>query len=158
MDVWPKHYEVGLTVQVSTKLNRSHLITGQEAIILPCLGRTEMDIQASGAQFVTVENSMGIVHRSTGSLSPASPDLRSEPWIVSELARATLGNQHLEWERLAGNYDEIRDLMEQSLTGFDDYNARVRQPAGFALPNPPEITKPFHTLRESPIMHIRLGR
>ena len=137
--------KVGLTVQVSTKLNRSHLITGKEAIILPCLGRTEMDIQASGAQFVTVENSMGIVHRSTGGLSPASPDLRSEPWIVSELARATLGNQHLEWERLAGNYDEIRDLMEQSLTGFDDYNARVRQPAGFALPNPPRDHQAFST-------------
>ena len=137
--------KVGLTVQVSTKLNRSHLITGKEAIILPCLGRTEMDIQASGAQFVTVENSMGIVHRSTGNLSPASPDLRSEPWIVSELARATLGNQHLEWERLAGNYDEIRDLMEQSLTGFDDYNARVRQPAGFALPNPPRDHQAFST-------------
>ncbi len=137
--------KVGLTVQVSTKLNRSHLITGKEAIILPCLGRTELDIQASGAQFVTVENSMGIVHRSTGGLSPASPDLRSEPWIVSELARATLGNQLLEWERLAGNYEEIRDLMEQSLTGFDDYNARVRQPAGFALPNPPRDHQAFST-------------
>ena len=92
--------KVGLTVQVSTKLNRSHLVTGKEALILPCLGRTERDIQVSGEQFVTVENSMGIVHRSTGGLTPASLDLRSEPWIVSQLALATLGDEHLDWEQL----------------------------------------------------------
>ena len=82
---------VGLTVQVSTKLNRSHLVTGQTALILPVLGRTEIDVQASGPQFVTVENSMSVVHRSTGRLKPASPHLRSEPWIVAELGHRLHG-------------------------------------------------------------------
>ena len=104
---------VGLTVQVSTKLNRSHLVTGKEALILPCLGRTERDLQPSGPQFVTVENSMGVVHRSTGSLPPASEHLRSEPWIVAQLAKHTLSDSPLEWTSLAENYDDIRDLMER---------------------------------------------
>ena len=136
---------VGLTVQVSTKLNRSHLVTGKEALILPCLGRTERDLQPSGAQFVSVENSMGVVHRSTGNLAPASEHLRSEPWIVAHLAEKTLGNSALEWTSLAENYDRIRDLMEQSLNGFDDYNERVRSPSGFALPNPPRDEQRFNT-------------
>ena len=136
---------VPLTVQVSTKLNRSHLVTGKEAIILPCLGRTERDEQASGAQFVTVENSMGIVHRSTGGLNPASGKLRSEPWIVAQLAQATLGDETLPWRHLVENYDRIRDLMEASLNGFDNYNERVRQPNGFALPNPPRDAQEFQT-------------
>ena len=136
---------IGLTVQVSTKLNRSHLITGKEALILPCLGRTESDVQASGEQFVSVENSMGQVHRSMGRLPPASPDLRSEPWIVARMAAATLGHKHLDWLDLVSNYDKIRSLMERSLNGFDNYNERVREPNGFALPNPPKDSQSFST-------------
>ena len=136
---------VGLTVQVSTKLNRSHLVTGKEALILPCLGRTERDLQPSGPQFVTVENSMGVVHRSTGSLPPASEHLRSEPWIVAQLAKHTVSDSPLEWTSLAENYDDIRDLMERCLDGFDDYNERVRTPTGFALPNPPRDEQRFNT-------------
>lgn len=136
---------IGLTVQVSTKLNRSHLITGKEALILPCLGRTESDIQHGHRQFVTVENSMGIVHRSQGTLKPASTMLRSEPWIVASLAEATLGVEHLPWMDMASQYDSIRDLMEASLHGFTDYNARVRSDNGFALPNPPRDHRRFNT-------------
>lgn len=136
---------VDLTVQVSTKLNRSHLITGKTALILPCLGRTELDVQASGEQFVTVENSMGQVHRSRGGLAPCSPALRSESWIVAHLAHQTLGNKHLNWLELVNDYDAIRDLMAISLVGFEDYNQRVRQSHGFALPNPPRDSQSFST-------------
>lgn len=124
-----------LTVQVSTKLNRSHLVTGQCAIILPCLGRTEIDIQAGGKQFVSVENSMGIVHQSRGSLSPAAKELMSEPAIVSHLAKATLGEESLNWDELISNYDHIRELIESCIPGFEDYNRRVRNEGGFYLPN-----------------------
>ena len=135
---------VKLTVQVSTKLNRSHLVTGETALILPCLGRTELDIQPSGEQFVTVENSMGVVHTSKGGLKPASPDLRSEPWIVSSLASAVLDDGR-DWMALSENYDLIRDLMSNALAGFDDYNERVRNPTGFYLPNPPRDSRTFNT-------------
>ncbi|MCA1636523.1 MAG: FdhF/YdeP family oxidoreductase [Acidobacteria bacterium] len=125
-----------LTAHVSTKLNRSHLLTGAQALILPCLGRTERDLQAEGEQFVSVENSMGVVHSSRGTLEPASEHLLSEPTIVARLARATLGARGgVEWERLAGDYDLIRDLIERVIPGFDDYNGRVRAGAGFYLPN-----------------------
>ena len=133
-----------LTVQVSTKLNRSHLVTGETALILPCLGRTEIDVQASGKQFVTVENSMGVVHTSNGGLKPASNHLRSEPWIVASLASRVLDDER-NWMDLAGNYDLIRDLMSQALAGFDDYNERVRTPNGFYLPNPPRDSRTFKT-------------
>ena len=136
---------VGLTVQVSTKLNRSHLVTGNEALILPCLGRTELDIQRSKPQFVTVENSMGVVHRSTGKLPPASSELRSEPWIVGQLASKILPDSNIKWDSLVGNYDDIRDLMETCLDGFENYNERVRQPNGFLLPNPPRDSRTFDT-------------
>jgi molybdopterin-dependent oxidoreductase alpha subunit len=125
-----------LTVQVSTKLNRAHLITGEQALILPCLGRTEVDVQKGGPQFVTMENSMGIVHSSQGSLPPASEHLLSEPAIVARMARATLGDRSsVEWERLIENYDLIREHIARVIPGFDDYNRRVRQPGGFYLPN-----------------------
>ena len=124
-----------MTVHISTKLNRSHLVTGKEAWILPCLGRTEVDQQPSGVQFVTVENSMGIVHRSRGGLPPASPELRSEPWIVAGLARALLGDEVGDWSSLVEDYDRIRDCIEASIAGFENYNARVRLPGGFALPS-----------------------
>jgi molybdopterin-dependent oxidoreductase alpha subunit len=125
-----------LTAQVSTKLNRAHLITGEQALILPCLGRTEVDLQAGLAQFVTMENSMGIVHSSRGSLQPASEHLLSEPAIVARLARATLGERsRVEWEKLAEDYDLIRDSISRVIPGFEDYNRRVREPGGFYLPN-----------------------
>jgi molybdopterin-dependent oxidoreductase alpha subunit len=125
-----------LTAYVSTKLNRSHLITGAQALILPCLGRTETDVQASGHQFVTTENSMGVVQASRGFLQPASDDLLSEPAIVARLAAATLGERSkVDWQELTGNYDLIRDHIERVVPGFDDYNTRVRQPGGFHLPN-----------------------
>ena len=125
-----------LTAHVSTKLNRSHLITGDRALILPCLGRTEIDVQSSGPQFVTTENSMGVVQVSRGSLAPASPELLSEPQIVAHLARATLEHRTtVNWEELTGDYDKIRDAIERVLPGFDDYNQRVRKPGGFYLPN-----------------------
>lgn len=137
--------KIPLTVQVSTKLNRSHLVTGETAIILPCLGRTELDVQGGVKQFVTVENSMGVVHRSQGGLQPASTSLRSEPWIVAELAESTLGIEHLDWRVLGQDYSKIRDLMEQSLFGFDQYNERVNSPNGFELPNPPRDSQSFST-------------
>jgi molybdopterin-dependent oxidoreductase alpha subunit len=125
-----------LTAQVSTKLNRAHLITGEQALILPCLGRTEVDLQEGSAQFVTMENSMGIVHSSRGSLPPASEHLLSEPAIVARLARATLGDRsRVEWEKLAADYDLIREAIGRVIPGFEDYNRRVREPGGFYLPN-----------------------
>jgi molybdopterin-dependent oxidoreductase alpha subunit len=126
-----------LTAHVSTKLNRAHLITGEQALILPCLGRTEVDMQNRVAQFVTTENSMGVVQMSQGSLTPASEQLLSEPQIVARLARATLHQRTtVNWEALANDYDLIRKHIENVVIGFDDYNARVKQPGGFVLPNP----------------------
>jgi molybdopterin-dependent oxidoreductase alpha subunit len=125
-----------LTAHVSTKLNRSHLITGHRALILPCLGRTEIDVQSGGPQFVTTENSMGVVQISLGSLAPASTDLLSEPQIVARLAQATLERRTtVDWEDFAGDYDKVRDVIEQVVPGFADYNTRVREPGGFYLPN-----------------------
>jgi molybdopterin-dependent oxidoreductase alpha subunit len=138
--------KVDLVVQVSTKLNRSHIVTGKEALILPCLGRTELDIQKSGEQFVSVENSMGIVHMSRGNLKPASVNLKSEPWIVSSMAERTLENSPIPWMELVESYDSIRDLMSESLIGFEDYNTRVRQDSGFYLPNPPRDERKFDTV------------
>jgi molybdopterin-dependent oxidoreductase alpha subunit len=126
-----------LTAHVSTKLNRAHLVTGEQALILPCLGRTERDVQAGGEQFVSVENSMGIVHSSRGTLPPASQHLLSEPAIVAGLARATLGERAggVRWLWLVEDYDRIRELIARTIPGFEDYNRRVREPAGFYLPN-----------------------
>ncbi len=127
-----------ITCHIATKLNRSHLVTGDIGLILPCLGRTERDEQASGEQFITCENSMGIVHMSRGRLKPASTDLLSEPMIVAKLADATIGNTpSIDWLELAGNYDLIRDAIESSIEGFTNFNARVRQQGGFYLPNGP---------------------
>lgn len=126
-----------LTVHVSTKLNRAHLITGKQALILPCLGRTEIDQQASGPQFVTTENSMAVVEEWRGKLPPASEHLLSEPAIVAGLAKAALGNRSsVDWDAVIGNYDRIRDAIEHVVPGFEDYNERVRKPGGFYLPNP----------------------
>jgi molybdopterin-dependent oxidoreductase alpha subunit len=125
-----------LTAHVSTKLNRSHLITGDRALILPCLGRTEIDKQLEGPQFVTTENSMGVVQISQGSLDPASSQLLSEPQIVARLARATLEHRTtVNWEEMTNDYGKIREAIERVIPGFDDYNKRVREPGGFYLPN-----------------------
>ena len=131
-----------LTVQISTKLNRGHLITGQQALILPCLGRTEHDRQASGLQFVSVENTSGVVHQSRGVLPPASPHLRSEPSIVAGIAQRTLaGRSETDWLGMVGNYDRIRERIEHVLPDFAQYNRRVRDPGGFYLPNGPREGK-----------------
>ena len=124
-----------LTVQISTKLNRSHLIHGKKALILPCLGRSEEDIQTSGMQFITVENSMGIVHQSRGHLKPHSEKLLSEPAIVVGLANATLKSTKTDWTGFASNYDLIRSKIEATIPGFKNYNERVRIKGGFYLPN-----------------------
>ncbi len=125
-----------LTAHVSTKLNRSHLVHGRQALILPCLGRTNLDVQAGGPQFVSTENSMGVIQSSRGVLAPPSERLLSEPAIVAGLARATLGSRSkVDWDNMAADYDNIRDAIEQVVPGFEDYNRRVRQPGGFYLPN-----------------------
>jgi len=125
-----------LTVHVSTKLNRSHLIHGDEAIILPCLARSDKDFQQSGQQFVSCENSMGLIHRSIGVLKPVSDTLLSEPAIVCKMAMATLGNRsNTRWQSYMDNYDLIRDDIEKTIPGFENYNERIRIPGGFYLPN-----------------------
>ncbi|MEL7005279.1 MAG: molybdopterin dinucleotide binding domain-containing protein, partial [Bacteroidota bacterium] len=125
-----------MTVQVSTKLNRSHLIHGKTALILPCIGRTEKDVHGHQNQFVTVENSTGVVHRSIGSRKPPSLLLLSEPKIVAELAKATLANKtKVDWDLMVSNYDNIRNAIEDTIPGFENYNQRVRKPGGFYLPN-----------------------
>lgn len=127
-----------LTAHVSTKLNRSHLVTGGEALILPCLGRTDLDIQNGEAQFVSVENSMGVVHQSKGKLKPVSEQLLSEPDIVRRLAKATLGaKSKVNWDKFLQHYDHIREAIEKTIGGFENYNQRVRIPGGFYLPNGP---------------------
>jgi molybdopterin-dependent oxidoreductase alpha subunit len=127
-----------LTVQIATKLNRGHLITGEQALILPCLGRTERDVQASGEQFVTVEDTMGVVHQSRGVLEPASEHLRSEPAIICGIALATLGPKtRVDWQGLVDDYDRVREHIEHVVPGFSQYNRRVREPGGFYLPNGP---------------------
>ena len=124
-----------LTVHVSTKLNRSHLVTGKQALILPCLGRTDKDVQADGEQFVSCENSMGVVQSSQGILTPPNVLLKSEVAIVAEMALATLSDSRVNWIGMAGNYDKIRDAIGQTIPGFENYNERVRKPGGFYLPN-----------------------
>ena len=137
--------QLDMVVHVSTKLNRSHLVNGKESLILPCLGRTESDLQSGVEQFVTVENSMGIVHKSQGKLKPTSRMLRSEPWIIANLADLTLHESNIDWLGCVEHYDKIRDLISESISGFEDYNTRVRQPNGFYLPNPPKDSCEFNT-------------
>ena len=137
-----------LTVQVSTKLNRAHLVTGRVALILPCLGRSERDVQAGGEQFVTTEDSMGIVNSSRGKLAPASAQLRSEVAIVCSLAQAVFGagpaGKGPDWAALVGNYDLIRDRIARVVPGFEDYNQRVRAGA-FYLANAPRDRREWRT-------------
>lgn len=135
-----------LTVQISTKLNRSHVVHGDTGLILPTLGRTDRDVQAGGKQLVSVEDSMSMVHLSRGSLRPPSEHLRSEVAIVCELARPVLGTDHpVPWESFIGDYDRIRDVIADVVPGCEDYNTRVRSPDGFQLPHPPRDTREFPT-------------
>jgi len=153
--------QLDLAVHLNTKLNRSHLLVGKQSIILPVLGRTESDVQAGGAQSITVEDSMSMVHASRGKLLPASKQLRSEPAIIAGMAQATLPHSRVPWAHLIEDYDRIRDLIEKIYPDFRDYNARIRKPGGFRLPLPPteRIWKtpsgkaefiPFAGLREDP--------
>lgn len=132
---------LALSVHLGTKLNRSHLLVGRETFLLPVLGRTELDVQAGGPQSVTVEDSMSMVHASAGKLKPASSELRSEPAIVAAMAAATLPRSEIDWMGLVADYDRIRDLIERTVPGFDDYNARIRMPGGFRMPLPPTERK-----------------
>ncbi|MEV0262459.1 FdhF/YdeP family oxidoreductase [Streptomyces sp. NPDC050617] len=125
-----------LTVQVSTKLNRSHLVHGRRAVILPCLGRTEKDHQREGVQSTSVEDSMSMVHLSIGMKRPASPHLLSEPAIIAGIARAALPDSATRWEWYVEDYDRIRDTMARVLPGFEDFNRRVRLPLGFRIKQP----------------------
>ena len=122
-----------LNVQICTKLNRTCLLTAQESLVLPCLGRTELDVQASGPQAVTVEDSMSMVHTSKGRLQPASPELRSEPAIIAGIANRVLADKGIDWDGLVANYDRIRDKIEEVFPDFADFNTRVRVPGGFRL-------------------------
>jgi molybdopterin-dependent oxidoreductase alpha subunit len=121
----------GLTASISTKVNRTHLYPGGRALILPCLSRSEQD----GGQFVTVEDSMSMVHRSQGNLEPGSPHLWSEPAIIAALGEQLVGTEHVDWRELAADYDKIRDKISQVVLGCERYNERVREPDGFQLPN-----------------------
>ncbi|ERM53108.1 molybdopterin oxidoreductase [Vibrio mimicus CAIM 1883] len=124
-----------LTVHIATKLNRSHLVTGHDALILPCLGRTEIDMQANGPQGVTVEDTFSMVHLSYGQLKPRSPHLRSEAAILAGIAKATLGNFPIDWDWVIADYRHIRDLIADTIPGFQNFNQRVQNPGGFYLGN-----------------------
>ena len=131
-----------LTVHVSTKLNRSHLVHGQEALILPTLSRSDKDMINGELQFISTENSMGVVQSSKGILTPVSDKLINETHIVCRMAMATLGSRSVvDWKRYMNSYDEIRNIIEKCIPGFDDYNKRVREKGGFYLPNAPRDGK-----------------
>lgn len=156
-----------LSVQVSTKLNRGHLVHGEEALILPTLSRSDKDIVNGVAQFISCENSMGIVQSSKGILNPISDQLMNETQIVCEMAKSTLGDRSVvDWDKFANSYDDIRDVIEKCIPGFEDYNKRVREPGGFYLPNGPRegkfITEKFidkapFTLTELPVHDLAEG-
>ena len=144
-----------LNVQISTKLNRSHLCIGQDALILPCLGRTEIDNQATGEQFITEEDTFSMVHASQGNVVPLANTMHSETAIVADIAEATLTkgktnggtNSTINWQQLKGNYDFIRDLIEQAIPGFTDFNLQLEQPGGFYLGNSAAQSK-WHNAQE----------
>jgi molybdopterin-dependent oxidoreductase alpha subunit len=147
-----------LTVQISTKLNRSHAVAGRQALILPCLGRTEADRRPGGEQRVTVEDSMGMVHLSRGRLAPASGSLLSEVAIICRMANAALGSggPQVPWAGFEADYDRIRDRIARVIPGFEDFNARVRRPGGFALPHPPRDERRFPT--RTGLAHFTVNR
>lgn len=124
-----------LTVQISTKLNRSHLMHGRQALILPCLGRTDIDLQGEGPQAVTVEDSFSMVHASNGQLKPLSRQMRSEPAVIAGIAAATLGSTPVDWNWLIADYARIRELIADTIPGFTGFNQRLEHPGGFYLGN-----------------------
>jgi molybdopterin-dependent oxidoreductase alpha subunit len=137
---------VGITAHVSTKLNRSHLVHGGQALILPCLGRTDADQRGAGPQSVTVEDSMGVVHASRGRVPPGSPDQLSEVAIICGIAQATFGtNSGIPWAEFAEDYSLIRDRIARVVPGFEDFNKKVSAPGGFELPNGPRDDRRFDT-------------
>jgi molybdopterin-dependent oxidoreductase alpha subunit len=130
--------KLDMTVHVSTKLNRSHLVHGKEALILPCYSRSDKDIINGVEQIVSCENSMGVIQSSKGVLKPVSDQFLSETQIVCRLAKATLnGRTKVDWDKYASNYDEVRELIAKVIPGCEDYNKKIRQPGGFYLPNGP---------------------
>jgi formate dehydrogenase major subunit len=137
----------GLTVHISTKPNRAHVVHGKTSLILPTLGRTDTDDKhPKGKQFLSVEDSMSVIHKTQGRLSPVSEHLLSEPVIVARMAQAVLGDDHsVDWRAMAEDYDVIRDHISRVIPGFEDFNARVRTKNGFVLPNPPRDTRTFAT-------------
>ncbi|CRK55397.1 Putative formate dehydrogenase oxidoreductase protein [Alloactinosynnema sp. L-07] len=156
-----------LTVQVSTKLNRSHIAHGRVALILPARGRTERDPQAGGDQFVTVEDSMSVVHRSQGRLEPASAALRSEVDIICGLAQTLFGTHQVPWGEFSADYDLVRDRISRVVPGCDSYNTKVREPDGFVLPHPPRDSREFpgtstgkanFTANQLTVIHVPEGR
>jgi molybdopterin-dependent oxidoreductase alpha subunit len=157
-----------LTVQVSTKLNRSHVVTGARALILPTLGRTEVDVQGTGEQFVTVEDSMGVVHASRGRLAPASDSLRSEVAIVADIAaRLPRGAvPTVDWGGLRDDYARLRTHIAHVVPGFEDFNAKVARPGGFRLPHAPRDERHFPTatgrarfsVNELEVLAVPVGR
>jgi molybdopterin-dependent oxidoreductase alpha subunit len=127
-----------LTAQVITKLNRTALVTGKKSLILPCLGRSEKDFQDGAEQFVSTENTMLQVQQSKGIFEPLSEHLRSEPWIIAQLAKAVLGGKTtVEWDALVSDYDRIREAISRVVAGCENYNEKIRKPGGFYMPNPP---------------------
>ncbi|WP_144662685.1 FdhF/YdeP family oxidoreductase [Paenarthrobacter nicotinovorans] len=139
--------KAGLTVHISTKPNRAHIVHGKTSLILPTLGRTDMDDKhPKGKQFLSVEDSMSVIHKTQGRLEPVSEHLLSEPVIVARMAQATLGGNHsVDWRAMAEDYDVIRDHISRVIPGFEDFNARIRTKNGFVLPNPPRDTRTFAT-------------
>ena len=137
--------KVDLAVHVATKLNRSHVVAGVESLILPSLGRSDRDDQASGRQFVTVEDSMSVVHRSTGGLKPPSDLVRSEPDIIASIGALACPDTQINWAEMASDYNVIRDHIEMVVPGFREFNDRVRESNGFVLPNPPRDDRGFPT-------------
>lgn len=135
-----------MSVQISTKLNRSHAVVGEEALILPTMGRTEIDLQSSGPQFVSVEDTVCAVHPSWGKVDPVAPNLLSEVAIASRLARAVLGTKvNVDWAGFESDYDLVREHISHVVDGCEDYNERIRQEGGFVLPNGPRDSRTFHT-------------
>jgi formate dehydrogenase major subunit len=136
--VQPAMRRLRLTVAISTKLNRGHLVHGEQALILPCLARSDIDMQSTGRQSVTVEDSMSMVHASSGLVTPPSEDLRSEVAIVCGMASATLPDRGIDWGFYVDDYSRIRDKIAAVFPDlFANFNERIRQPGGFHLTNPP---------------------
>ena len=135
-----------MSVQISIKLNRSHLVTGKEALILPVLGRTEIDVQETGRQFVSVEDTVCVVHASHGGVEPVSPNLLSEPALIARLGARVIGDRiDADWAGYEKDYDLIRDHISRVVEGCEDYNERIRHEGGFVLPNGPRDSRTFHT-------------